>query len=154
MFLLKINFNWMFTKVFPIYPSLVCHYFALSRTHFVNVGFLRALSSQKYYRNVHQAAIYSTAQTVLKSITNRLGSSIVIRFFAWRITAHTEHRTQKLKLKSEIFLAMWITSLYKRKDAKVLTLTCKDTKKIFISTRGLCITIILLPKKPQRHLSE
>ncbi len=49
---------------------------------------------------------------------------------------------------------MWITSLYKRKDAKMLTLTCKDMTKIFISTRGLCITIILLPKNPQRHLSE
>jgi hypothetical protein len=70
----------MFTRVFPIRPSLVCHYFALSRTHFVNVGFLRESPSRKYYRNVHQAAVYSTPQTFLKPITNRLGNSIAIIF--------------------------------------------------------------------------
>ncbi len=123
-FLLKINLSWMFTKVFPIHPSLVCQYFCSFSHSFCECGFPARIFFTKILPQRAPSGCLFYITNILKSIINRLGTSIAIGELLMLTLTLT------LKLKSEIFLAMWITSLYERTDAKMLTLTCKDMTKI------------------------
>jgi hypothetical protein len=85
---------------------------------------------------VHQAAIYSTPQTVIKSITNRLGSSIVIRFFACELLILTQYTEIKIKKRDISSHVDYFSVQEKRCEDAHVNLQRHD-KDIYIHARSL-----------------